>query len=114
MTISTYPSEQGQLFPLHKVGNHPGLSNKERWWKFHLINRHVYSAIVAEARKAHENDYKVGMKAIFEHLRWQWREQTKGDEYKLNNTYTAYYARLVMMREPDLEGFFETREANSC
>lgn len=32
-----------------------------------------------------------------------------GDEYKLNNDYRAFYARLLMANEPELAGFFETR-----
>ena len=31
--------------------------------------------------------------------------------FKLNNNFTAHYARLLMAQEPDLEGFFETRES---
>lgn len=37
--------------------------------------------------------------------------QTQGDEYRLNNVYTAFYARLLMDNEPELQGFFETRKA---
>lgn len=36
--------------------------------------------------------------------------QTSGDKYKLNNNYTRHYSRLLMSREPELEGFFEVRE----
>jgi len=48
-------------------------------------------------------------------LRWQSMIETndpnpRGDEYKLCNDYTAHYARLMMAREPDLEGVFRLRE----
>jgi hypothetical protein len=36
---------------------------------------------------------------------------TRGDEFKLNNDYRAPYARLIMRREPDLDGLFETRRS---
>ena len=48
--------------------------------------------------------------AIFERIRWE--KDAGGDgvtSFKLNNNYKAEYARLIMTREPDLEGFFETR-----
>ena len=36
--------------------------------------------------------------------------QTTGDDFKINNDFTAHYARLLMREHPALEGFFETRE----
>jgi hypothetical protein len=33
------------------------------------------------------------------------------DEFKVNNDYAAYYARLIMWQEPDLGGFFQLRSA---
>ena len=88
-----------------------GLSISEQFQRFHDANPHVYTTLVVMARrmKAHGRA-RVGMKALFERLRWQWFEQTRGDDYKLNNNYTAHYARLIMRQESDLVGFFETRK----
>lgn len=49
------------------------------------------------------------MKAIFERARWHFEIERGEDDFKLNNNYTALYAREIMQREPDLSGFFETR-----
>jgi hypothetical protein len=51
---------------------------------------------------------------MWERLRWVsyidvLRDET-AEKYKLNNNYKAEYARFIMRREPDLEGFFRTRE----
>jgi hypothetical protein len=47
---------------------------------------------------------------LAETLRDKFACTTRGDRWKLNNNYTAHYARLVMNQEPDLAGFFETRQ----
>jgi hypothetical protein len=35
---------------------------------------------------------------------------TDGEPWKLNNSFTPWYARLAMT-EPDLDGFFHTRDS---
>lgn len=49
----------------------------------------------------------------FEVLRWQRRVAGLPDdheEYKLNNSYRAWYAREIMRRHPELDGLFSLRE----
>jgi hypothetical protein len=88
-----------------------GETMAERFVEFHRLNPQVYVAIVDIARDLVALGFaKCGMKMIFERLRWLSAIETKGDEFKLNNNYTSFYARLVMEAEPDLAGFFETRE----
>ncbi len=50
-----------------------------------------------------------GIKGLWEVLRWRWSMQTDAEEYKLRNDFHAYYARLLMLREPVLKDFFEIR-----
>jgi hypothetical protein len=50
------------------------------------------------------------MKGVFEYLRWQYTMQTQGERYRLNNIFTAVYARLVMETEVELKGFFDLRK----
>lgn len=107
-------STQTELFPILAPDYPKEASTEEKFWEFHRLNPHVYKAIVAEARHALDNNYKVGINAICEHLRWHWRARTRGDDYKLNNNWHPYYARLVMKRIPELDGFFELREQTSC
>lgn len=63
--------------------------------------------LAREARAA--GAQKVGMKYLWERLRWEYLIQT-GEKPALNNNFTADYSRLLQSKYPDLEGFFETRD----
>jgi hypothetical protein len=63
--------------------------------------------LAREARAAGRT--RVGLKELYEVARWNLRLATRGDDYCLNNDYTASYARLIQEQEPDLAGLFETR-----
>lgn len=79
--------------------------------EFHRQNPHVYRILrqmALDYRRA-GND-RCGMKMLWEVLRYTSSVQTSGEPYKLNNNYTALYARLLMDQERELRGFFETRE----
>ncbi len=87
----------------------------ERFEAFHRANPHVYEELrrlALEMRRRGVRRY--GIKGLFEVLRWRYALQTRGDEFKLNNSYTSRYARLLMEREPELRGFFEVRELKSA
>ena len=92
-----------------------GLSIDERFERFHEANPHVYDnlKLLALQLKRREGKRKVGMKMLFEVLRYEYRLQTRGDKFKLNNDYTSRYSRLLMAQEPELAGFFYTRELRS-
>ena len=83
----------------------------QQFLEFHRQNPEVYDELrrlALQLRQAGRKRY--GLKGLFEVLRWQRALSTSGDAFKLNNNYTAYYARLLMAHEPALVGFFETRE----
>jgi len=103
--------EKDEVFQVHPVARP---SNKgpltSQFEEFHRQNPHIYQAIVRIALDLKGRGFsKCGMKMIFERLRWLYAIQTKGEDFKLNNNYTAYYARVVMAAEPQLQGFFQTR-----
>ena len=82
----------------------------EQFALFHCANPAVYRLIRSIAYDLKRRGFKrAGMKAIFEQLRWQFALHTSGDDYKLNNNFPAFYARLLEFREPQLKGFFRTR-----
>jgi hypothetical protein len=82
--------------------------------RYHAENPQVYAALVRFALEAKRSGRRrLGMKAVFERLRWWSVIETAGDEFVLNNNYTAWYARLVMAQEPELAGFFETRASRA-
>lgn len=96
------------------VGPRSG-SIEEDFWAFHMANPQVYAGLVRLARewRARRGSQRVGMKMLFEVLRWHVALTTQGDVFKLNNNYTSYYARLIMDREPDLDGVFEIRRLHA-
>lgn len=90
---------------------------EQRFWAFHAANPHVYEEIVKRAhewRRRHGHR-KLAIATIFEVVRWfHAMETTDTEPYRLNNSYRALYARLVMEREPDLAGVFETRQLHAA
>jgi len=57
-----------------------------------------------------------GAKSIFERIRWE-TDEADGDgvsTFKINNNYTAWYARQFMESHPAFEGFFRTRSRVSA
>lgn len=112
-------SEQASLFdqypvvpyPAAHIGPPDGLSIEQAFLVFHARNPHVYRELVMLARRARSRGAgKLGIGMLFEVLRWRHVLRTGGDEFKLNNNYRSYYARLIMLREHDLDGVFETRK----
>ena len=81
---------------------------------FHTENPQIYEALERLAFKLRNKGVeRWGMKALWEVLRYKLAIATNSPvtTFRLNNNYTAYYARLLMERNPeDLAGFFEVRE----
>ena len=81
-------------------------------WIFHRNN----PGILLELRRlAHQlkdaGHRKYSIKGLFEVLRFNAAIRTTGKKYKLNNNLTPFYARLLMDTDPELRGFFNTRES---
>lgn len=87
---------------------------RDRFEAYHARHPEVYNLLVRMARAAQQRGQRFGIKALFEIVRWQrYVERDEGAAWKLNNVFTAWYARRIMEQEPDLQGFFETRELRS-
>jgi len=96
--------------------NAESMTHLERaFWRFHAENPDVLLALRDLARQAkHAGAHKYGIGALFEVLRWsRLMEKRLGEEFKLNNNYRAFYARLLMVEYPDLHDFFEIRDQPS-
>lgn len=88
---------------------------EERFNKFHEENPQVYKQLLSMSWQLKNAGHdKCGMKMLFEILRWRSMLKTTGEEYKLPNSYTSRYARLIMENETELEGFFETRTLHTA
>lgn len=110
-SLDSYPVEP---YPTDHVGPPDGLTIEQAFWQFHDANPQVYQELVALSRRGVGRGVgKLGIGMLFEVLRWNHALRTGGDEFKLNNNYRSYYARLIMLQEIDLEGVFETRRLHA-
>lgn len=84
----------------------------QRFAEFHAANPNVFARIVELLREAkHRGKTRTSLKMIFEVLRWESYLYTARDphEFKLNNSYTSRYSRLVIELYPELGALLETR-----
>lgn len=75
-------------------------ANPEVWTQFQLFALDLFMV----GRK------RAGAKMIMERIRWDTIIKGKGDTFKINNNYAAYYARKLMTTDLKFKDFFETRE----
>jgi|TARA_B110000003_G_C16572990_1_gene505063 hypothetical protein len=84
------------------------------WLRFHADNPDIYYYIRSMALDLFNSGYKTwGMKSLIEAVRWQIATTTTDPVFKINNNHAPYYARYLMDMEPQLEGFFKTREVKA-
>ena len=76
---------------------------------FHAKHPEVYAAL---SRFAHQwRDRKgpgarLGVKMVIERVRWELALGDRDASPRLSNNHSAFYSRLLMAQEPDLEGMF--------
>jgi len=87
----------------------------QRFVDFHTKSPDVYHALVTLARQwlLNTGRKKLGIKTLFERARWELALTTSDPDFKLNNNYAPYYARLIMHQEPDLDGMFDLRTSDA-
>lgn len=70
----------------------------------------MYRKIVEMTREAmRRGKRRIGMKMLFEVIRWEHLVHTRSDDFALNNNYTSRYVRLLKEDHPELADMFETR-----
>lgn len=71
----------------------------------------VWELFLHFAIKTKAKGYKnYSAKAIFELIRWHEGLTQGHDAFKIDNIYTADYARKLMKLYPEYDGFFRTRD----
>lgn len=89
----------------------PEATLAERFQTFHESNPHVADALEALAAQWLARHERVGMKALWERLRWESGIRTDGKPYALNNNWPSFYARLLIARRPEWVDRIQTRKA---
>lgn len=121
--MSTQPSQRESAYPLsHGLSGkqldliYGGLRNIEQdFWRYDREHPKVYKKLVNLARQVKAAGFDhYSMDALAHRLRWHYDVEKKAEEpFKFNDHYTAFYARLIMAREPDLSNLFELRKQRS-
>lgn len=81
--------------------------------EFHANNGHVYTMLVMLARRwvTGTGQRKLGARVLWERMRWELNINSTDEDFALNNNYIAFYARLLMVQEPDLANLFNLRSS---
>lgn len=90
---------------------HPSTSLEKRFAEFHRKNPLVFRRIRETAiRLVTSGRTRIGIAELAEELRYDPTLSTTGDGFKLNNSFRAFYARLLLHQLPTLlAGKIETR-----
>ena len=116
------------LPPIQRVKADRPLTTRERFELFDAANPQVYArlrdmALAMRRRGVARWGFRAaweilrrrgvarwGFRAAWEILRWQGMLSSTDGKYRLPNNLAPHYTRLLMEREPELAGFFETRQ----
>ena len=83
---------------------------KGKFRKFHFANPHIYQTFSIYSWDAANVGHKVFSHwLIMNRIRWDSLIQTDGEKYKIPNEFIAFYARMVMIRHPQLGAFFKIK-----
>lgn len=110
----TYP-EDSTARPAGYPLSPPPETLAQRFVAFHAESPEVYRTLCILARQwvQRTGRHRIGIATLYERARWELAMSTCDPDFKLNNSYRAYYARLIMAQEHDLRGLFETRSSDA-
>ncbi|MDF3292439.1 hypothetical protein [Streptomyces silvisoli] len=95
--------------PSFRAGSRPALT--DRFLAFDAEHPYVYRALERlTAQRLAAGATRVGLKALFEDLRWQLPAGVRG----LNNNFTALYARKLIEDHPHWASAFELRRRRTA
>jgi len=61
--------------------------------------------------RASTGGQRLGIRTLWEAMRWDVRMRTRSSDYKLNDHYTSFYVRLIALEHPELAELFEMRRS---
>lgn len=79
--------------------------------EFHAANPQVYEAFKRFAREAKSKVARYSSDAILHRIRWFSTIETNDPSWKINDHWSAFYARMLIRDDPSFTGFFELRRA---
>jgi hypothetical protein len=85
---------------------------RDAFARFHREHPEIYVLFDKFAQQAIAKGHKrFSADALLHRIRWEASIETAGHPYKINDHFSAYYARLWIENNPGREGFFERRVA---
>lgn len=91
-----------------------GHTIEEGFLKFHKENPKVYEAFKVQALKAiNLGRKKLSAKLIINVIRWNVFLETSDENFKINDAFQSYYARLFANEHPQYKECFEFRKQRS-
>ena len=81
------------------------------FFEYHLRNPRTWDHFEKVAlREIQAGKTRIGAKAIVEEMRKEHELQKRFGEFKINNTFAPYYARMFIVKYPIYTDFIETRQ----
>jgi len=92
-----------------------GKSIEQAFSEFHKENPHIYEYFKDYFQLLHirKGIKKVSSKLIINRIRWEVTIKTTSTDYKINDAFTAHYARLFVKDYPQYIDCFEFRRIRS-
>jgi hypothetical protein len=88
------------------------LNIDEKFFKYHEKNPHVFDLFYKYTMEVKAKGFDhYSTDAIMHRIRWHRMIETDINErFKMNDNYTSRYARLLVEKYPELDGFFRNRQ----
>lgn len=84
----------------------------EAFLEFHRANPQIYRLFLDLTLQMFRSGQNLGARCVWEQIRWRVNVKVqRTDVFRMNDHLVPYFARLVMLRYPELAGFFERRDA---
>jgi len=108
--MSNQYSQLPLVLPPYNLSQSGGPTIESKFAIFHRANPGVFTRLLELAieRRA-EGKRRISMKLLFELLREDESLRTNGHGFKLSNSYSAEYTRLLLQADPSFRPLFETR-----
>lgn len=90
------------------------LEEAKKFIEYHKSNLWIWDAFETEAaQQISSGRTKLGAKELFERIRWLGGEK-QHYEFKLSNNFTAYYARMFVLKYPQHRNIFTLKELKNA
>lgn len=86
----------------------------KRFHRFHQTNPQVFDFLISEMRVDRENGWKrTSVGSLYHYARWVLTRKYRapGETFVMDQRFESFYARVIAILHPDLNGFFEMKRS---